>query len=97
MMGYSWEGIFSDFFLFLPHFFSTDFTPIYFLFFYLSHFRGCEDDLYISTQQIDGWADTLKTFNKTPMDDPFTLLSKLFFVNKPLMTIFNHLISSVVV
>ena len=54
-----------DFFKFSQRFFSTDFTPIYFLFFYLSHFRGCEDDLYISTQQIDGWADTLKTFNKT--------------------------------
>ena len=36
------------------------------LFLYLSHFGGCEDDLYISTQQIDGWADTLKTCNKTP-------------------------------
>ena len=28
-----------------------------FYFFYLSHFGGCEDDLYISTQQMDRWTD----------------------------------------
>ena len=46
--------------------FLDGFYPPKMFFFYLSHFGGCEDDLYISTQQIDGWADTLKTFNKTP-------------------------------
>ena len=37
-----------------------------FLFGLFPQFGGCEDDLYISSQQIDGWAETFKTWNKTP-------------------------------
>ena len=36
------------------------------LFFIYAVFGGCEDDLYISSQQIDGWADTFITCKKTP-------------------------------
>ena len=53
-------------FFYFRHDFFRRILPPKNVFFYLSHFGGCEDDLYISTQQIDGWADTLKTFNKTP-------------------------------
>ena len=65
-MDYFWEGFFLDFFYFRHDFSRRILPPKNVLFLYLSHFGGCEDDLYISTQQIDGWADTLKTFNKTP-------------------------------
>ena len=60
-------GLFLERIFFFRHdFFQRILPPKNVLFFYLSHFGGCEDDLYISTQQIDGWADTLKTCNKTP-------------------------------
>ena len=36
------------------------------LFLIYAFFGGCEDDLYISSQQIDGWADTFITCKKTP-------------------------------
>ena len=59
MMDFFWEGIFSDFFYFRHDFFRRILPQKNVVFFYLSYFGGCEDDLYISTQQIDG----------TPNDD----------------------------
>ena len=57
---------FFRFFYFLHDFFRLILPPTNVLFFYLSHFGGFEDDPLHLTQQIDGWADTLKTCNKTP-------------------------------
>ena len=71
MMDYFWEKIYLDFFIYATIFFDGFYPQKMFYFFYLSHFKECEDDLYISTQQIDGWADTLKTFYKNLIDDPF--------------------------
>ena len=49
MMEYFWEEFFLDFFYF-RHDFSRRILPQKnVLFLYLSHFGGCEDDLYIST------------------------------------------------
>ena len=39
---------------FLDFFFAMIFLDGAYLFFYFSHFGGWEDDLYLSTQQIDG-------------------------------------------
>ena len=88
---------FLDFFNFRHDFCWRILPQKMFYFFYLSHFGGCEDNIYISTQQIDGWADTLKTCNKTPHWWSLYTFKLAIFLNKPLMTIFNHLISSVVV
>ena len=55
------RDFFRFFFIFATIFLNGAYPPKNVLLFYLSHFGGCEDDLYISPQQIDGWADTLKT------------------------------------
>ena len=44
----------SFFQFFHPDFFRRILPQKNVLFFYLSHFGGCEDDLYIWTQQTDG-------------------------------------------
>ena len=51
------------------------------LFLIYAFLGGCEDDLYISSQQIDGWA--FITFFKHPIDDPFRVLSWSFFKIAP--------------
>ena len=63
------RDFFRFFFFFGIAFLDGAYSQKMFYFSYLSHYGGCEDDLYISTQQIDGWVNTLKTFNKTPHND----------------------------
>ena len=50
-------------------FYPTDSTPKFFcILSYILVFWGCEDDLSISSQQVDGW----KLVTKHPLDDLFT-------------------------
>ena len=66
MMDFHREIIFLDFFRFRQSFSFRTLPPNFFLFFIFAVFGVCEDDLYISSQQMDRWVDTFITCKKTP-------------------------------
>ena len=66
MMDFHREIFFKDFFRFHQSFSFRTLPQKNVLFFIFAVFGGCEDDLYISSQQMDGWVDTFITCKKTP-------------------------------